>query len=91
MEIKSVTVGYSKLVSRGNFENEKMSCELSANIDSSREDMTTVRNTLEKMCREYVESRLAGNEMVFVDKDTAEKIRTLSNLLKSKEFEDLPF
>jgi hypothetical protein len=92
MKITAVTVGYSRLVTTGGFNNVRHSCELTAEI--TKDDITSyeaVRDLLQKKCEEFVESKIAGEELIVVSKEKAEKLKEVVKAIQSVNQTDLPF
>lgn len=91
MKITSVTVGYSRLVTEGNFSNRRFSCELTADISSDDCSYEAARDLLAKKCENYVESKIAGEEIIVVSKEKATRLREVVKAIQSVNETDLPF
>jgi hypothetical protein len=89
MRITCVCVGYSRLVTGEGFTNKKHSLELTA--DCEDDEYTTVLNDLERKCENYVESKLAGSDVIVITKEQGEKIKSLVQSIYNLKSDELPF
>ena len=91
MQVRNVTVGYSRLVTGDNFSNKRYSCELTAELRDG-DHFETIRSDLERQCVNYVESKIAGQEIIVVTKEQAEKLKAiLKASFELNNADELPF
>lgn len=89
MNIETVTVGYSKLVSCDH-NNESFSVSLTAKLRDG-DGYERVRDRLLTECVEYVENKHSKRDLVVIPKEELDKLRKIVKTMKEIECEELPF